>query len=144
MTMGLEWDERGPYTSVANSEIAMEHAPDRHRFALDRPIVGEPGKTWIYSGGAVALVGALIANGAGKTLAGNSRARRCSSRSASPLSNGPRDAMAPPPPHPAAALARVTCCGSGRLVLARGEWDRPPHRLHRLARRLVHAGGADR
>ncbi len=68
MTLGLEWDESGPYTSTANSEIAMEHAPDRYRYALDRPIVVEPGKRWIYSGGAVAMVGALIARGCGKTL----------------------------------------------------------------------------
>ena len=68
MTLGMEWDEQRPYTDITNSEIAMEHEPDRYRFALDRPIVAEPGKTWIYSGGAVALVGALVARGTGKTL----------------------------------------------------------------------------
>ena len=39
MTLGLEWDEMRPYTDPANSEIAMEYAPDRYRFILDRPIV---------------------------------------------------------------------------------------------------------
>jgi CubicO group peptidase (beta-lactamase class C family) len=68
MTLGMEWDERRPYTDPANSEIAMEHAPDRNRYALDRPIIAEPGSTWIYSGGAVALIGALIARGTGKLL----------------------------------------------------------------------------
>ena len=69
MTLGLEWDESLPYTDVRNSEIAMEFAPDRYRFTLDRPIVAAPGKRWIYSGGAVALLGALIERGSGQRLA---------------------------------------------------------------------------
>lgn len=68
MTMGMEWDENRPYTDPANSEIAMENAPDRYRFILERPIVGEPGQSWTYSGGAVALIGALIERGSGKPL----------------------------------------------------------------------------
>ena len=68
MTMGLEWDESLPYTSAANSEIAMEMAPDRFRFILDRPVVQPPGQSWTYSGGAVALIGALITRGTGKSL----------------------------------------------------------------------------
>ncbi|WP_219465026.1 serine hydrolase domain-containing protein [Nonomuraea rhizosphaerae] len=69
MTLGLEWDESAPYTSVANSEIAMEHAPDRHRFVLERPIVEEPGQLWRYCGGASALLGRIITNGTGGSLA---------------------------------------------------------------------------
>lgn len=68
MTLGLEWDESLPYTDPRNSEIAMELAPDRYRFTLDRPIVAAPGEHWIYSGGAVALIGALIERGAGQSL----------------------------------------------------------------------------
>lgn len=68
MTLGMEWDESLPYTSPANSEIAMEQAPDRYRFILERPIVAEPGKHWTYSGGSVALIGALIERGTSKTL----------------------------------------------------------------------------
>jgi CubicO group peptidase (beta-lactamase class C family) len=68
MSMGLEWDESLPYTSNANSEIAMEEAPDRFRFILDRPVVQPPGSVWTYSGGAVALIGALITRGTGKSL----------------------------------------------------------------------------
>jgi CubicO group peptidase (beta-lactamase class C family) len=68
MTLGLEWDESVPYTSTANSEIAMEMAPDRFRFVLERPIVEEPGTRWSYSGGASALVGQLIARGTGQPL----------------------------------------------------------------------------
>jgi len=68
MTMGFAWDEQRPYTDPANSEIAMEKAPDRYRYVLDRPIVAARGEQWIYSGGAVALIGALIARGAGMKL----------------------------------------------------------------------------
>ncbi len=68
MTMGLEWDESLPYSDPRNSEIMMEMAPDRYRFALDRPIVEPPGQNWIYSGGAVALTGALIERGTGRPI----------------------------------------------------------------------------
>lgn len=68
MQMGLEWNEDLPYSDPRNSEIAMEHAPDRFRFALKQPIREAPGELWIYSGGAVALVGKLIADGTGMPL----------------------------------------------------------------------------
>lgn len=68
MAMGMEWDENRPYTDPLNSEIAMERAPDRYRFVLERPIIEPPGQRWIYSGGAVALIGALITRGTGKSL----------------------------------------------------------------------------
>lgn len=68
MTMGTEWDEALPYSDPRNSEIAMEYAPDRIRFILDRPIQRPPGEAWTYSGGATALLGHLIATGAGISL----------------------------------------------------------------------------
>ncbi|WP_336212438.1 serine hydrolase domain-containing protein [Nonomuraea sp. LPB2021202275-12-8] len=74
MTLGLEWDESAPYTSAANSEIAMEEAPDRHRYVLERPIVEEAGRRWSYCGGASALIGGIIAKGTGRPLAEYARA----------------------------------------------------------------------
>ena len=69
MTLGLEWDELTiPYGDLRNSENAMEAAPDRFRFILERPIVGEPGVKWTYCGGATALLGHLIAKGTGEPL----------------------------------------------------------------------------
>ncbi|MEV0145371.1 MULTISPECIES: serine hydrolase [unclassified Nonomuraea] len=68
MTLGLDWNENVPYTSTANSELAMEEAPDRYRYVLERPVVEEPGKRWHYCGGASALLGKLIADGAGVPL----------------------------------------------------------------------------
>jgi CubicO group peptidase (beta-lactamase class C family) len=68
MSLGLEWDESRPSTDPENSEIAMELAPDRYRFILERPIGEEPGTKWTYSGGATALVGGILQRGTGKTL----------------------------------------------------------------------------
>jgi CubicO group peptidase (beta-lactamase class C family) len=68
MTMGTEWNEAMPYTNPANSETAMDMAPDRYRYILDRPMIMEPGKRWVYNGGATALLGRLIARGTGKSL----------------------------------------------------------------------------
>jgi len=68
MTLGMAWDENRPYTDPENSEIAMENAADRNRYVLSRPRVAEPGTRWIYSGGCVALVGAIVARGTGMSL----------------------------------------------------------------------------
>lgn len=68
MSLGLEWREEIPYNSPANAEIAMELAPDRYRYVLERPIVEEPGTRWGYCGGATALLGRLIADGTGQSL----------------------------------------------------------------------------
>src|SRR5499427_2536331 len=74
MTLGLEWDELTiPYGDLRNSENAMEAAPDRFRFILERPIVGEPGVKWTYCGGATALLGRMIAKGTGEELLAYSR-----------------------------------------------------------------------
>ena len=69
MTMGTDWDEVSvPYTDTANSETAMDLAPDRYRFVLGQPVVMEPGKRWMYNGGATALLARIIANGTKRTL----------------------------------------------------------------------------
>ncbi|MBI2256565.1 MAG: serine hydrolase [Proteobacteria bacterium] len=68
MTLGQEWNEDLPYTDPANSEIAMEMAPDRYRFILERPALLEPGTSWTYTGGASALLGRFIEKGSGLSL----------------------------------------------------------------------------
>ena len=121
MSLGLEWREEIPYDSPANAEIAMELAPDRYRFVLERPVVEPPGTRWSYSGGATALLGQLIADGTGQPLAEYGRAALFEplgietfewmagtdgvASAASGLRLTPRD------------LARI-----GELVLAEGEW----------------------
>ncbi len=69
MTLGLDWDEYRSYADPLNSEIAMENAPDRYRFVLEQPVVHAPGTRWVYSGGATALVGAIIERDSGRRLA---------------------------------------------------------------------------
>src|SRR5262249_31648884 len=39
MSLGVQWREDLPYNSPANAEIAMELAPDRYRYILQRPIL---------------------------------------------------------------------------------------------------------
>ena len=68
MMLGLEWNEDLPYTDARNSEIAMERAPDRFRYVLERPIASAPGERWVYNGGATALLARLIEQGSGKPL----------------------------------------------------------------------------
>ena len=64
MTMGTEWDELSmPYSNPRNSEIAMDHAPDRYRYILERRVIEAPGRRWIYCGGATALLARIIAEG---------------------------------------------------------------------------------
>ncbi len=124
MTLGFDWDELTiPYgADLRNSEIAMEAAPDRFRFILERTIIGEPGAKWSYCGGATALLGRLIEKGTGEDLL--SYCRRVlfdplgfgpvvwhkgndgAYRAASGLQLLPRD------------MLKV-----GQLVLARGAWN---------------------
>ncbi len=69
MTMGTDWDESSlPYSDPRNSEIAMDNAPDRYRYILERRVVDTPGAHWTYCGGATALLARIIAKGTGKTL----------------------------------------------------------------------------
>lgn len=51
MTMGMDWDESSlSYIDPRNSETAMDNATDRYRYALERPIVDNPGVHWNYCG----------------------------------------------------------------------------------------------
>jgi len=68
MTLGMDWPEDIPYTDARNPELGMYLATDQYRFIFDRAVSTEPGKQWNYNGGATALLGHLIAKGAGKPL----------------------------------------------------------------------------
>lgn len=125
MSLGLEWHEDVPYTSAANSEIAMELAADRFRFILERPVVEEPGRRWHYCGGATALLGRLVEEGVGTGLPDFARRALFEplgirafewmagsdgvASAASGLRLAPRD------------LARI-----GQVVLRDGRWDGHP------------------
>mgnify|MGYP003353220988 FL=1 len=68
MRLGLAWKEDLAYSDPENGERQMEAAPDRYRNVLERPMVHRPGAVWNYCGGATALLGHLIAKGAGLRL----------------------------------------------------------------------------
>jgi CubicO group peptidase (beta-lactamase class C family) len=122
MTLGTEWDESLPYSDPRNSEIAMELAPDRYRFVLDRPIVAEPGSQWEYNGGATAVLAHLIAKGTGTPLFDYARDKLFG-----PLGIADVEWIRGTNGEPAAAsglrlrprdLARI-----GQLVLNQGSWE---------------------
>ena len=123
MTLGTEWDELTfPYSDARNSEIAMEAAPDRYRFILDRPIVGEPGVTWTYNGGATALLGRLIAKGTGQPLPAYARMVMFE-----PLGLGPTEWSFGRDGEPRAAsglrMRAPDLLRIGQMVLAGGAWQ---------------------
>jgi CubicO group peptidase (beta-lactamase class C family) len=69
MTMGTDWDESSLlYSDPRNSETAMDNAPDRYRYILERRVVDTPGAHWTYCGGATALLARMIAKGSNQTL----------------------------------------------------------------------------
>lgn len=122
MTMGTEWDELTiPYGDPRNSEIAMEMSPDRYRFVLDRPIVGEPGVKWTYNGGATTLLGHLIAKGTGEKLPDYARRALFD-----PMGLGPTEWSNGLKGEPAAAsglrMRPRDLMSVGQMVLANGVW----------------------
>jgi CubicO group peptidase (beta-lactamase class C family) len=121
MTMGTEWNESLSYTNPANSETAMDMAPDRYRYVLDRPIVTEPGQRWVYNGGATALLGRLIAKGTGKKLHAFAREVLFD-----PLGIGPTDWYTDKDGEIAASGLRMTprdLARIGQLMLRGGVWE---------------------
>ena len=126
MTLGTEWDELTvPYGDPRNSENAMELSPDRYRFVLDRPIVGEPGTKWTYNGGATALLGRLITKGTGQKLPDYARRALFDPLGLGPIewSNGLQGEAA------AASGLRMRApdlLRVGQMVLAGGAWQGRP------------------
>jgi CubicO group peptidase (beta-lactamase class C family) len=121
MQLGLEWDETLPYTDQRNGEIAMEMAPDRYRYVLERPIIEEPGLHWSYCGGATALIAHLIEQETGVPLLDYSTERLFRPLGIeevewTPGSNGEASAAAGLRMRPR-DLAKV-----GQLILNRGWW----------------------
>ncbi|MCP3447492.1 serine hydrolase [Bradyrhizobium sp. CCGUVB14] len=123
MTLGFDWDELTiVYGDPRNGETAMEAAPDRYRFILERPIVGEPGVKWTYCGGATALLGRLIARGTGEALPAY-----CRRVLFDPMGFGPSDWRVGRDGEPRAAsgarLLPRDLVKIGQLMLAGGSWN---------------------
>jgi CubicO group peptidase (beta-lactamase class C family) len=123
MTLGTEWDEiTYPYGDPRNSEIAMEMAPDRYRYVLACPIVGEPGVKWTYCGGATALLGRLIVKGTSEKLPDYARRVLFD-----PLGLGPTEWAKGRDGEPSAAsgarMRPADLLRVGQMVLAKGAWQ---------------------
>lgn len=124
MTSGWHWDEwTYPYTDARNSEIAMDIAPDPHRYVLEQAIDVPPGTRWTYSGGDVALVGAIVARAARMPI--NEFAR---TRLFEPMgirfewSSNHVQGMAVPRAASGLRLAPRDMAKLGQLVLQHGRW----------------------
>ncbi len=60
MTAGLEWNESLPYTDPRNDEIRMTRDSLPLRYALSRAFTHDPGNDFIYNGGLVQVMAAVI------------------------------------------------------------------------------------
>ena len=99
------------YADPRNSETAMDNAPDRYRYVLERRVVDTPGAHWSYCGGATALLARMIANGSGKTLHEFARENLFD-----PLGMGPTEWAAGPDGEPfAASGARMSVRDLARI-----------------------------
>jgi CubicO group peptidase (beta-lactamase class C family) len=56
MTAGFDWDEDVPYADPRNDCTKMEASFDWVRYAIDRPMAQEPGKSFKYNSGATQLL----------------------------------------------------------------------------------------
>jgi CubicO group peptidase (beta-lactamase class C family) len=123
MSVDMDWDELTiPYGDLRNSENAMEAAPDRYRYVLERPILGPPGVKWSYNGGCTTLLARLIANGTGERL--QAYARRVLFE---PLDFGENEWVLSRDGNEVAAsglrLLPRDMLKVGQLVLSGGAWD---------------------
>jgi CubicO group peptidase (beta-lactamase class C family) len=56
MTTGLEWEEKVPYADKRSDSSRMEGTDDWVAYAINKPMVSEPGKDFNYSSGASQLL----------------------------------------------------------------------------------------
>jgi len=68
MTLGTAWNEDRSYLDRKNSARLMGYEKDQLRYVLDRPMESEPGKSFVYNSGAVAIVARLIERGVGMSI----------------------------------------------------------------------------
>jgi CubicO group peptidase (beta-lactamase class C family) len=69
MTSGLEWNEMElSYSNTDNDLVQLFIVPDPVEYILAKPIVGEPGTDWYYSGGNTNLLGEVIREATGQRM----------------------------------------------------------------------------
>jgi CubicO group peptidase (beta-lactamase class C family) len=66
MTAGLRWDEWSvPYSDPRNDIAGLNTAPDPVRYVLERPLVAEPGREFLYNSGASDTLGLVLQRASG-------------------------------------------------------------------------------
>jgi CubicO group peptidase (beta-lactamase class C family) len=65
MTTGIAWDESSD-TDPKNNNTQMEASEDWIQYVLDQPMVADPGKVFVYSGGATELLSYILEQATGK------------------------------------------------------------------------------
>jgi CubicO group peptidase (beta-lactamase class C family) len=68
MSAGLEWNEDLPYNDPRNSADVMEATHDWVQYVVDRPMVAEPGKVWVYSSGVTQLLSHIFKKATGRNV----------------------------------------------------------------------------
>jgi CubicO group peptidase (beta-lactamase class C family) len=64
MKSGFEWDERD-YSRPDNDYTLMYASPNPVQYVLDKPMIANPGSTWVYNTGCSHLLSAIIDNTTG-------------------------------------------------------------------------------
>jgi CubicO group peptidase (beta-lactamase class C family) len=68
MTAGLEWNEHLPYENPNNSALVMEASFDWVKYAIDRPMLHEPGNVFNYSSGSTQLLSHIFRVAVGEDI----------------------------------------------------------------------------
>ena len=58
MSSGLDWNE--DYGDNSDATLMLYLEPDKARYAIEKPIVDEPGKSWVYSSGTTNILQYLV------------------------------------------------------------------------------------
>ena len=139
MTMGTDWDESSlVYSDPRNSETAMDNAPDRYRYILERKVVGTPGRVLDLQRRRDRVACAHHREGRRKTLHQFARENLFD-----PLGMGPTEWATSPDGEPfAASGARMSVrdlARLGQMMLHGGKIGGQGCRAGRLAAALHHA-----
>jgi Beta-lactamase len=69
MTTGLAWNDQGFDTGDPQNDTSlMEASDDWVQYAIDKPMVAEPGKVWNYNSGGSVLLGYIFQKETGKDI----------------------------------------------------------------------------
>jgi CubicO group peptidase (beta-lactamase class C family) len=126
MGSGLHWDEETyGYDDPRNSESGMDAARDRYRFILSQPIEAAPGSRFKYSGGDVALMGAVLARATQTPLDAYAQAKLFGPLGIAKV-EWQRDAKGTPYAASGLRMRPRDMAKVGRMVLHDGRWEGRP------------------